>query len=321
MQKCQKCGKKFDTLQALNDHFRAVHPNDRFVVAKSNTSRNLLVYVVVVIIIMGGLVGYLIYAQPPTNTTQTTISGPMLQPISYALMQNLSRVSESTLTAVGSGSGVAQLTLISDAPLIFNNKPEILYIGGEFCPLCAADRWSMVIALSKFGNFSNLEYMLSAPDDGNVTTLTFRNSGYSSPYISFVSVESLDRSKNALQSTNQSEQTLWDKYNPNAVPFMDIGGSYLVKSEMYSYTLLNGLNWTQIGTVINNPTSAVSKAIDGAANELITAVCKIDGGKPATLCGQSFANVSFVVSPNGNPLSYLMIPSIDPKMRLSLPGF
>ena len=51
-------------MQALQDHFRAVHPNQRFVVAKSTTSRNLLVAVVIVIIVMGGLVGYLVYSTP-----------------------------------------------------------------------------------------------------------------------------------------------------------------------------------------------------------------------------------------------------------------
>ena len=157
----------------------------------------------------------------------------------------------------------------------------------------------MVVALSKFGNFSNLEYMLSAPDDGNVTTMTFRNAIYTSQYISFVAVENEDRTHNILQSTNQTEQQLWDTYNQNAYPFMDIGGQYVVKSELYSYTDLNGLNWTQIGSQLNNPSSSVAKAIDGAANELVSAICKMDGHSPASVCGQSFANVAYVQPING----------------------
>jgi len=313
MPKCQKCGKKFDTLQALNDHFRAVHPNDRFVISKSNTSRNLLVYLVIVIIVMGGLVGYLIYAQTPSSTSTTqTSSGPLLQPISNALLQNLSGVSFSTLSTVGRGSAVpTQLTPITSTPLTFNTKPEILYIGGEFCPLCGADRWSMVIALSKFGNFSNLEYMLSAPDDGNVTTLTFRSSTYTSQYVSLVAVENEDRGHSILQLTNQTEQQIWNTYDAGSYPFMDIGGSYIVKSEMYPYTILNGLNWTQIGSQLNNPSSSVDKAVDGAANELISAICKIDGGSPASICGQTFANVSFKGMPIVYPLSYLSVSSVE----------
>ena len=29
--------------------------------------------------------------------------------------------------------------------------PEMLYMGAEYCPFCAAERWAMVMALSKFG--------------------------------------------------------------------------------------------------------------------------------------------------------------------------
>jgi Domain of unknown function (DUF929) len=309
MPKCQKCGKKFDTLQSLKDHFRAVHPNDRFSISKPNTSRNLVVYLVIVIIVVGGLVGYLIYVQPPPGpgTSQTSSSGPLLQPISQALLNNLTTVSYTTLSSIGSGQGVAQLTPITSSPLMFNNKPEILYIGGEFCPLCAADRWSIVIALSKFGNFSSLDYMISAPDDGNVSTVTFRYSTYTSQYISFVAVENEDRAHNGLQQTNQSEQQLWNTYTANTYPFMDIGGKYIVKSELYSYVDLNGLSWTQIGSQLNNSSSTVAKAIDGAANELISAICKIDGGTPASICGQTFANVSFKQLPTANPFLYLMV--------------
>ncbi len=213
---------------------------------------------------------------------------------------------------------MAPLTPISAAPLTLNGKPEVLYIGAEFCPLCAADRWSMVVALSKFGNFSNLEYMLSSPTDGNVTTMTFRNATYASQYISFVAVENEDRSHNSLQLPNQTDQNLWNTYNPNAYPFLDIGGKYIVKSELYSYTVLNNLNWTQIGSQLNNPSSSVAKAVDGAANELISAICKIDGQAPASVCGQSFANVSYVLPVNGSAISSLFLSS---QQAISVPGW
>ena len=193
MQKCPKCGKKFDSLNALTDHFRAVHPNQRFVAPKCNTSRNFVVYLVIVIIVMSSLVGYLIYSQHTTTTgvstalttftsggstvvsTITSVGSVLSTPISYALYQNLTTVSDGTLTQVGLPSGVVAPTAIAGTPITFNNKPEILYIGAEFCPLCAANRWSMVVALSKFGNFSNVEYMISAVGDGNYSTLSFRN--------------------------------------------------------------------------------------------------------------------------------------------------
>ena len=39
--------------------------------------------------------------------------------------------------------------------------PEILYMGAEYCPYCAAQRWSTIIALSRFGKFSGLGNMSS----------------------------------------------------------------------------------------------------------------------------------------------------------------
>ena len=35
-------------------------------------------------------------------------------------------------------------------------KPELLYIGAEYCPYCAASRWPLIIALSRFGTFKGL---------------------------------------------------------------------------------------------------------------------------------------------------------------------
>ncbi|MDG6996137.1 MAG: DUF929 family protein [Nitrososphaerota archaeon] len=295
MPKCSKCGKKFDTLQALNDHFRKVHPSERFVAPKTSATRNLTIGLVVVLIVVGSLVGYLIYVQSTSGGT-TTSTGPSIlnQPISTSLYQNLSGVSFQTLSSIGVPASVTSPTPISGTPLNQTGKPEILYIGAEFCPYCAAERWSLVVALSKFGNFTGLEYMRSAPNDGNVTTLTFVNSTYVSPYVAFVSVENENVNHAPLQSVNAVEQQLWNQYNANSYPFVYMDGKYIVTSSQYSFSTLNNLNWTQIGSQLNDPNSNVAQAIDGAANTLISAICKIDNGQPASVCGQSFANVSFI---------------------------
>ena len=50
------------------------------------------------------------------------------------------------------GSGVSPLTATTGQPaLTSGGKPEILYVGAEYCPYCAAERWAMVVALSRFG--------------------------------------------------------------------------------------------------------------------------------------------------------------------------
>ena len=312
MPKCSKCGKRFDTLQALNDHFRKVHPNERFVAPKTSTTRNMTIGLVIVIIVVGSLVGYLILAQSGGGgTTTTTGTGILGQPISSALLQNLSGVSFNTLSSIGVPPSITSPTQISGPSLNQSGKPEVLYIGADFCPYCAAERWSLVVALSKFGNFTGLQYMKSAPNDGNVTTLTFASSTYLSPYISFVGIENENVNHQPLQSVNPVEQQLWNKYNPNSFPFVYMDGKYIITSSQYSFGILNGLNWTQIGSQLNNPNSKVAQAIDGSANTLISAICKIDNGQPASVCTQSFANLSFTPQNQGGSFYNLIGTSSD----------
>jgi thiol-disulfide isomerase/thioredoxin len=291
MPKCSICGRKFATISALEAHHRAVHPNSKFSPPSFSARRNLLTMMIIILVAVGALVGYLIYYQSQQNP-QGSDSYLFNSPISSALYQNLTDVSFSTLSSIGTDSATYPTPISSSSPLTLDGKPEILYIGAEFCPFCAAERWSLVIALAKFGNFSNLEYMRSAANDGNIATLTFLNVNYTSKYVAFVSVENEDRNRNPLQATTQTEQQLWDKYDANSYPFIDIGGEYIITSSQFPYSDLYGLNWTQIASQLNNPGSSVAKAIDGAANTLISVICKVDGGNPGSVCSQSFAKLS-----------------------------
>ncbi len=289
MPKCQKCGKKFDSLQALQNHFNAVHKNERFVAPKASVSRNLIIVLVIVIVVVGSAIGGLIFLGGHSSTTATTPTSLLGTPISYSLYQNLTDVSFSTLAAIGSGgSGVTAPSSISSSPLTNGSKPEVLYIGAEFCPYCAAERWALTIALSKFGNFTNLEYMQSAADDGNIATLTFLNAVYSSKYLSFVTVENEDRGHNQLQVPTGTEEALWQEFNPNSYPFVDIGGQYDIVTSQYSFGDLSNLNWTQIGSQLNDPSSGVAKVIDGAANTLIASFCSITSQQPSSVCSLKY---------------------------------
>src|SRR5215469_5182042 len=46
------------------------------------------------------------------------------------------------------------ITGVPASALASDGKPEMLYIGAEYCPYCAAMRWSMAVALSRFGALS-----------------------------------------------------------------------------------------------------------------------------------------------------------------------
>ena len=322
MPKCTICGKRFDTLSSLREHHRAVHPNSKFVAPKTRLTRNLVVGMILVLIVVGGLVGYAIYLQSQQNDTNGN-SGLLNTPISPTLYQNLTGVSFQTLSAIGPSQSLitypsSKWTSISTTTtLTSNGKAEILYIGAEFCPYCAAERWSMVVALSKFGNFSNLEYMASALGDGDIATLSFRDATYSSPYnLTLVTVENQDRNHQTLQTPTTAEQQLWNQYNANSYPFIDIGGQYVLKTSQFDFGDLSNLNWSQIGSQLNNPQSNIAKAIDGAANQFMGAICKIDGSQPSSICGQSFASLSFHPSSQSSNLPlFLMQVSYEERVK------
>ena len=106
-------------------------------------------------------------------------------------------VPAATLDKVGGGSVLryqnqaylgAPVVKVNDAPLASAGRPEVLYIGAEFCPYCAGMRWSMAVALSRFGTFATpLRGIHSAPRDADPSTptLTFYQERYNSKYLTF----------------------------------------------------------------------------------------------------------------------------------------
>src|SRR6266568_183753 len=68
--------------------------------------------------------------------------------------------------AKGSTYPHAIRTIRPRGPLLTaSGKPEIVYVGAEYCPFCAAERWALSVALSRFGSFSGLRLIHSSSTD------------------------------------------------------------------------------------------------------------------------------------------------------------
>jgi hypothetical protein len=210
--------------------------------------------------------------------------------------KNVTTVPASALNAVGTGAVLSftskPLTPITGAALTSAGKPQMLYIGAEFCPYCAAMRWSMAVALSRFGTLSPLHGIHSSGSDvyPNTATLTFYKSTYTSPYLTFTSVENQTRTHGNLQPVTAQEQALWTHYEPSGqlgYPFIDFGNKYALTGPIYSPAVLKGLTWAQISSDMQNPSSTVAQNVLGAANFVTAAICKMTGGKPGTVCTSS----------------------------------
>jgi len=248
------------------------------------------------LLIVGGSVGLvlvIVVALLVVNSLRKPAKTDGSAKLPAAVARDITNVPASTLASVGTGSlSGAGLPIkpISGGPLTAAGKPEMLYIGAEYCPYCAAMRWSMAVALSRFGSFGTLTGIHSAANDvyPNTPTLTFRQQRYSSPYLTFTPVENLDGKHKLLQPVTTAQKTLWTTYGTTqgsvGYPFIDFGNKVAVTGPLYLPTMLQGLSWAQVAGKLKNPDDPVAKAVDGAANYVTASICAMTGGKPGSVC-------------------------------------
>jgi len=236
------------------------------------------------------------------------------QPVSSSVYQEITGVSSSVLSAIGGPTNVATPATASGTLLTSNGKPEVLYIGGEYCPYCAVERWALIQALSHFGSFTGLEYMLSSSTDINPNSPTFTFAGksfnYTSQYFTFVPVEEYNRTSESTvwHALTTQESSIFSQYGSGGFPFVDIANQFIVNG-VQSPIDIGGQNWTAVAGQLSNSGSTVAQAIDGAANKLTAAMCKVDGGVPASVCTESYASVTLSYASSGSGSSSLAIAS------------
>jgi len=247
--------------------------------------------------------------------TDTSSNGPTGSALA-SVVKTVTSVPASTLDSVGAGSGViATPESIKGTALTENGKPEMLFIGAEYCPYCAAERWAMIVALSRFGTFTGLSTLHSAKANGageaepypNTPTFTFDHATYTSPYLTFTSVETYTNIPDAatkgytvLQTHTTAQQALLEKYDvpplvpasdAGAIPFVDFGNKYAIGGAGYLPSTLAGLSWATIAADLSNPSSTVAQQVDGTANYITAAICGITGNTPAAACTSTIQQI------------------------------
>jgi hypothetical protein len=242
----------------------------------------LLVLVIVAVFIVVKL------SQGSPAQAKSTVGGTLLP---ASVSAQVTGVPATTLDAVGKGAvAPSQLKPGLGGPLTSAGKPEMLYIGAEFCPYCAAMRWSMAIALSRFGTLTPLHGIHSSSTDSypNTSTLTFYKSGYTSNYLTFTPVENLTVTKALLQSPTTAENDIWAKYEPNSqqrgYPFIAFSNKLALEGPIYNPGILAGKTWSQIAAALKTPSSPIAQGVDGAANYLTGAICRMTNNQPADVC-------------------------------------
>ncbi len=166
-------------------------------------------------------------------------------------------------------------------------RPTVYYEGAEFCPYCAAERWRLIIALSRFGTFSDLGNAESSSTDRfpNTQTFTFLKAKYVSSYVNFSSIEQTDVNHNPLQTPNAKQSALFAEWDQNgSIPFISYGNQFFRIGSSYTPDALKGLSREQIAGNLNDSTNLLTQGIVSSANYATASICQATGNKPGNVC-------------------------------------
>jgi len=235
--------------------------------------------VVVIAAILVLLIGGFYYAYMQSNIEHRYDN----QPVTPNDILTLRQMSSSPYGPT-SPSMLSAIKTVNGVPFAVGGKPLLVYIGADYCMYCAAQRWSIVLALMRFGNFSGLEYMSSSPAEGDLPTFTFQSATYTSKYLAFQGFEEQDRNSQPLETVPSNYTTLFSKYG-SAFPFMNFGDQYVISGALWSPSLMEGYNYTGVYSAVRS-NSTLGSEIKAGANVVTALICKLTDNKPDTVCSQ-----------------------------------
>jgi len=236
----------------------------------------------IVLVLAAAVIGFFFYI---SNQSKSTAGADQA-------LKTLTSVDPKLLATVGTGSAQNSMSAVKGQPVFKgpDGKPVILYVGGEYCPFCAAQRWGMIIALSRFGTFGPLNPLISS--ESSIPTYSFHAMTYQSQYIDFIAHETSDNNHQPLDNLTPGEEQIVQKFDAppyvqgssGAIPFISIANQQVSAGSYYSPDTLTGLSYSDIATRLKDPTSDVSKGILGTANFLTAAICSVTQNQPANVC-------------------------------------
>ncbi|HEU5000179.1 MAG TPA: DUF929 family protein [Lapillicoccus sp.] len=237
--------------------------------------------VAAIVVVVAVLVGVALFGPKQ----QAAASGPL----DAGVYTTLSTIPVATFDQVGVGVGVSNPpTTISAPPLTTDGKPGVLYVGAEYCPFCAAERWPFVVAMTRFGQFANLQATSSgaAPEAyPNTATVSFHGATYTSDVLGFSGVETQTNTNQPLDTLTADQQKIFDTYNPGgSIPFIDYGGKATANGASVDPSIFAGKTQAQIAAEIADPSTATSKAVLGSANVISARLCQLTNNQPAAVC-------------------------------------
>jgi thiol-disulfide isomerase/thioredoxin len=231
---------------------------------------------------------------PPTTTTTVA---PKKKPIKKrpseirravgtAVYDDLATIPPQTLAAAARSlrpSGVLPTAIKG------KSTPKVVVVGAEWCPYCAAENWSLVIALSQFGTFKRLSWTSSTTSSTelyrSIPGFTFYRSSYTSTLLHLSTVELATVAQRQLQKPTVVESRLMSKYDKlGDIPFLYLGGAAYVEGSGVSPKLLARHTFGGAANGIVQGTSSLARSVEGNAGVLVSYLCRLTHGQPGRVC-------------------------------------
>jgi Domain of unknown function (DUF929) len=250
------------------------------------------------IVLLGALVIQRNASGPGSSSTVET-----LNPAPSSLIGSLKSLPAAVFDTVGTNSPSVPVTPLqptgrrgvwtaTDASA--SSKPVVFFYGAEFAPYAAAERWPLVVALSRFGTFTQLGEVQSSPSTAfpNLATFTFWQAKYSSPYLALQSVERYSTLNPtgvrylALETPDVRQAAAVTTYSQGSRAFalLDVAGRWVIGGASFTPGALTGMTQSQIAGALTSHASPLTQAIVASANQISAAICSVDGDQPASVC-------------------------------------
>ena len=226
-------------------------------------------------------------------STPPKIAAKINHPVPASLIKGLKQASQAGLSLGPGANDTIYMKAINGPRIAKGNKVGVLYVGADFCPYCAGQRWALMLTLLRFGHFKGLEYMASSPTDvyANTPTFSFLHAKYTSKYVKFEAVETADRMEHKLESMNKAQSAIFSKFDAppysqgyGSIPFVYIDGYYLLTRPLLMPNQLGGMDWEQAVAKLKNPQSNLFQSVMPQVNAFTAAICRLDGGDPDAVC-------------------------------------
>ncbi len=250
-----------------------------------------------VAVILVAVIGLVTYALTDPPVTQETVRRTAASP---DVVAQLAKIPPSVFDAVGgtaTNTPLAAPSVLSGQPLLQSGgKPEVLFVGAEYCPFCAAERWPLIVALSRFGHFTSLKNMQSAQLSvfPGTQTFSFVGSTYTSRYLAFSGVElysdAVDDhgSFGRIATLSPAQAMVVARYgsHPGAgsYPFLDIANRMTTSTSAFSPAVLAKQSQAAIAGGLDQADNPITQAVVASANQLTAGVCAATDQQPDSVC-------------------------------------